>query len=212
MHEEPGHVVLRREPEAMNREVRVVHYDPLLVKSAHFSGDTEVFLLQNGLPLLEPDEAVLGVCFQSFAGQGLIQAGEQQLLPIGYEWDSETAILGLATGTGHVYSFHPATGQLGFINSDIQLFLAFLSCIHSFVSSQSEDEQATLMTFEEAQERLAAFRRGEVVPKPRKRQPFDREAELARIRARFQKQDARSFADENDWWSCVLEQLEDGVL
>jgi len=196
----------------VKREVRVVHYDPGLVKSAHFPEGTEAFLLQNGLPLFEPDDAVLGVYFQAFAGQGLIQAGEQQLLPIGYEWDSETAILGLGTETGHVYSFHPESGQLGFVNSDIQLFLSFLSCIRSFVSSQSEGEQAKLMTFEEAQERLAAFRRGEVVPKPQQRQAFDRQAELARIRTRFLEQDARSLANENLWWSHVLEQFEDGLL
>lgn len=196
----------------MNREVRVVQYDPGLVKLAHFPEGTEAFLLQNGLPLFESEEAVLGVYFQAFAGQGLIQAGEQQLLPIGYEWDSETAILGLATKTGHVYSFTPESGQLGFVNSDIQLFLSFLFCIRSFVSSQSESEQPTLMTFEEAQERLAAFRRGEVVPQPQKRQPFDREAELARIRTRFLEQDARSLANDNLWWSHVLEQFEDGLL
>ncbi|GIP32139.1 SUKH-4 family immunity protein [Paenibacillus sp. J2TS4] len=196
----------------MKRDTPVVRYDPVLVRSVNLPKRTEARLLDEGLPLVDPAHAVLGVRFQSFPDMGLIQAGEQKLLPIGYEWEPETAVLGLAEHSGHVYSFHPASGQAGFVNTDIRRFLLFLSCIRSFTASQSEGDTATHMTLEEARERLAAFRRGEVVPKPPKRQAFNRKAELARMRARFEEEDASSLAEENHWWNCVLEQLEDGLL
>lgn len=191
---------------------RVVVYDPDLVRSAILPEKAEACLLKEGLPLIEAADAVLGVRFQSFADMGLLYAGERKLLPIGYVWEPESAILGLAQGSGHLYSFDPASGQSGFVNSDIRLFLLFLSCVQSFIATHSEGDQVTIWTAEEMSERLAAFRRGEIVPKRQKRSAFDRKAELTRIRALFEKKDAASLADENHWWSCVLEQLEDGLL
>lgn len=191
---------------------RVVEYDPDLVRSVNLPEKVEAYLLKEGLPFIEPADTVLGVRFQSFADRGLLQAGERKLLPIGYEWEPESAILGLAQGSGHLYSFQPASGESGFVNSDIRLFLMFLSSVRSFIASHSEDDQATIWTAEEMSERLAAFRRGEFVPQRPKRPVFDRKAELARMRALFEEKDAASLADENQWWSCVLEQLEDGLL
>lgn len=191
---------------------RVVVYDPDLVRSVNLPEKVEACLLKEGLPLIDAADAVLGVRFQSFADMGLLHAGERKLLPIGYEWEPESAILGLAQGSGHLYSFNPASGQSGFVNSDIRLFLLFLSCVQSFIATHSEGDQVTIWTAEEMSERLAAFRRGEIVPKRQKRPAFDRKAELTRMRALFEEKDAASLADENHWWSCVLEQLEDGLL
>ncbi|MFE4570576.1 SUKH-4 family immunity protein [Paenibacillus chitinolyticus] len=192
---------------------RAVVYDPDLVRSVNLPEKIEAFLLKEGLPLIEPaDAAVLGVRFQSFTDMGLLYDGEHKLLPIGYEWEPESSILGLAQGSGHLYSFHPASGQTGFVNSDIHLFLLFLSCVRSFIASHSEGDQPTIWTAEEMRERLAAFQRGEIVPKRPNRPVFDRKAELTRMRAMFEEKDAASLADENHWWSCVLEQLEDGLL
>lgn len=191
---------------------RVVVYDPDLVRSVNLPEKVEAFLLKEGLPFIDPADTVLGVRFQSFADMGLLHAGERKLLPIGYEWEPESAILGLAQDSGHLCSFHPTSGQLGFVNSDIRLFLLFLSCVRSFIACHSEGDQATIWTAEEMSERLAAFRRGEIVPQRPKRPAFDRKAELARMRALFEEKDAASLADEDHWWSCVLEQLEDGLL
>lgn len=191
---------------------RVVVYDPDLVRSVNLPEKVEAFLLKEGLPLIEPADAVLGVRFQSFADMGLLHTSERKLLPIGYEWEPESAILGLAQGSGHLYSFHPTSGQSGFVNSDIRLFLLFLSCVRSFTASHSEGDQATIWTAEQMRERLAAFRRGEIVPQHPKRPAFDRKTELTRMRALFEEKDAASLANENQWWSLVLEQLEDGLL
>lgn len=191
---------------------RVVVYDPDLVRSVNLPEKVESLLLMEGLPHIEPADAVLGVRFQSFTDIGLLYAGECKLLPIGYEWEPESAILGLAQGSGHLCCFHPASGQAGFVNSDIRLFLLFLSYVRSFIASHSEADQVTIWTAEEMHERLAAFRRGEIVPQRPKRPAFDRKAELTRLRALFEEKDAASLADENHWWSCVLEQLEDGLL
>lgn len=191
---------------------RVVVYDPDLVRSVNLPEEVEVYLIKEGLPLIEPADAVLGVHFQSFADMGLLHLGESKLLPIGYEWEPESAILGLAQGSGHLCYFHPASGQSGFVNSDVRLFLLFLSCVRSFIASHSEGDQVTIWTAEEMRERLAAFRRGEIAPQRPKRPVFDRKTELTRMRAFFEEKDAASLADENHWWSCVLEQLEDGLL
>lgn len=191
---------------------QVVVYDPDLVRSVNLPAEVEAYMLKEGLPFIEPADTVLGVRFQSFADMGLLHLGERKLLPIGYEWEPESAILGLAQGSGHLCSFHPASGQSGFVNSDIRLFLLFLSRVRTFIASHSQGDQATIWTAEEMSERLAAFRRGEIVPQRPKRPAFDRKAELARMRALFEEKDAASLADENYWWSCVLEQLEDGLL
>ncbi|EPD81299.1 MULTISPECIES: SUKH-4 family immunity protein [unclassified Paenibacillus] len=189
-----------------------VFYDPDLVRSANLSEKLEVYLLKEGLPLIDPADAVLGVRFQSFTDMGLLYDGERKLLPIGYEWEPESSILGLAKGSGHLYTYHPASGQTGFVNSDICLFMSFLSCVRSFIVSRSESDQATIWTAEEMRERLAAFQRGEILAKRPNRPVFDHKAELTRMRANFEEKDAPSLAGENYWWSCVLEQLEDGLL
>ncbi|SEG45353.1 hypothetical protein SAMN02799616_03038 [Paenibacillus sp. UNC499MF] len=63
-----------------------VFYDPDLVRSANLPEKLEAFLIKEGLPLIEPTDAVLGIRFQSFADMGLVYDGEGKLLPIGYEW------------------------------------------------------------------------------------------------------------------------------
>ena len=189
-----------------------IKYDGGLVRSANLPEHTEEQLLQKGLPFISSEDAVLGVRFQSFTNTGLIQAGDRKLLPIGYEWSPEDAILGLAAGSGHLYSFHPSSGQCGFVNSDIRHFLSFLSSIRSFTAGQSQEDTMTIMSSAEAHERLAAFRRGEIIPKQPKQQGLDRTAELSRLRALLEEKDPLSLADEDHWWSCVLEQLEDGLL
>lgn len=191
---------------------RVVVYDPDLVRSVNLSEKVEACLLKEGLPFIEPTDAVLGVRFQSFADMGLLDDGERKLLPIGYVWEPESAILGLAQGSGYLCSLDPVSGQSVFVNTDIRLFLLFLSCVRSFTASYSEGDQVTIWTAEEMRERLAAFRRGEIVRQRPKRPAFDRKAELTRMRALFEEKDAASLTDENHWWSCVLEQLEDGLL
>ncbi|MWV42701.1 hypothetical protein GRF59_03590 [Paenibacillus sp. HJL G12] len=198
----------------MKRNLSTVQYDPELVMQASFPAETEIYLLQNGLPSIDAGEAVLGICFTSFEHIGFIQEGAYELLPIGYEWDPCSAILGIAKNSGHVYSYQPNTKTIGFMNSNIQLFLSFLSSTRSFISSNTggEPETMTLMTQSEAAERLAAFHRGEIVPQSRPQRRGNREADLKMLRETFIQRDPNSLADDNMWWSCVLEQLEVGLL
>jgi hypothetical protein len=134
------------------------------------------------------------------------------LLPIGYEWDEKTAALGLESGTGILYRVDVQTKEHAVINSSLHLFLAFLSRYAAIVKEHSKPDEPSVMTLEQAQAKLEAFRRGEIKPRSQVNEQLKKDEAVKQLRLFYTEKDPVSMLDEETWWSVVLEQLEDELL
>ncbi|WP_161556965.1 SUKH-4 family immunity protein [Paenibacillus amylolyticus] len=194
---------------------RCIRYDPLLVEKANLSEETQELLLHSGLsqPTLDGED-VLGIRFNSLPDMGLMRTSDdlKMLLPIGYEWDEQTAILGVEAGTGILYRVDVQTEEYDVMNSSLHLFLAFLSRYTAIVQEYSKAYEPTVMTLEQAQAKLEAFRRGEIKPRLTQSEQSGRDDAVKLLRLFYTEQDPVSMIDEETWWSVVLEQLEDELL
>ena len=199
----------------MDNTSQMVRYDPLLVEKAKLPEETQKLLIHSGLPQLTlDDEDVLGVRFNPLPDMGLKSTSDdlKTMLPIGYEWDEETAILGLESGTGILYRVDAQSGEYDVINSSIHLFLAFLSRYTAIVQQHSKAYEPTVMTREQAEAKLEAFRRGEIKPRSQQSDQSGRDEAVKQLRLFYTEKDPVSLLDEETWWSVVLEQLEDEML
>nr|WP_285888926.1 SUKH-4 family immunity protein [Paenibacillus polysaccharolyticus] len=194
---------------------RYIRYNPLLVGKADLSEETQQLLLHSGLPQLTLDgEDILGISFNPMPDMGLMSTWDvlKTLLPIGYEWDEETAILGLEAGTGILYRVDVQSRDYDVMNSSIHLFLTFLRRYREIVQDHSQTNEPSVMTLEQVQAKLEAFRRGEIKPHLQKKEQSGRDEAVKQLRLFYTEKDPVSVLHEETWWSVVLEQLEDGLL
>ncbi|MGN7415098.1 SUKH-4 family immunity protein [Paenibacillus sp. SAF-068] len=199
----------------MMENQNTVRYDRSLVEAAQLPQYTQDLLLLSGLSQIHMNqEALLGIHFEAKTDQGLIRTkdGRKTMLPIGYEWDETTALLGLEAETGLLYTLNVHTGEYGVINSSLSLFLTFLQRYALFVNEYSPSYEPSVMTLEQAQAKLAAFRRGEVTPPAQRYSPQARNKALKQLWLFYTDSDPASVAKEDTWWSVVLEQLEDEIV
>jgi len=199
----------------LEKQSKYVRYNQTLVQTARLPEETEELLLRFGLPQLRlNDEDLLGIHFKPLTEQGLIRTRDDQktLLPIGYEYEETSAILGLETDVGTLYRVDVQTGEYSFMNSNLTLFIEFLQRYAAFINENSESYEPTVMTLEQAQAKLAAFRRGEIIPSQQSSSQSARKLVLKQLRLLFVEKDPMSVLNEETWWSVVLEQLEDELL
>ncbi len=199
----------------LEKQSKYVRYNQTLVQTARLPEDTEELLLRFGLPQFRlNDEDLFGIHFKPLTEQGLIRTLDDRktLLPIGYEYEETSAILGLETDVGTLYRVDVQTGQYSLINSNLSLFIEFLQRCAAFINENSESCEPTMMTLEQAQAKLAAFRRGEIMPPQQSSSQSAREQVLKQLRFSFAEKDPMSVLNEEAWWSVVLEQLEDELL
>lgn len=199
----------------MENTSKVVRFDPAIVEKAELDIETQELLLRSGLLQIRMNgEDILGIRFDSQPNPGLIRAedGLRMLLPIGYEWDEKTAILGLEAGTGILYRIDVQTGECAVVNSSIHRFMEFLHRYASFIHEHSKQAAPSVMTLEQAQAKLEAFRRGEIKPRSQHSDRSARDQALKDLRLFYTEKDPVSVLNEETWWSVVLEQVEDGVL
>lgn len=194
---------------------RCVRYDPMLVEKANLAEETQELLLHSGLPQLTLDgEDVLGIRFNPLPDMGLMRTSDdlKTLFPIGYEWDEQTVILGVEAGTGILYRVDVQSGEYAVMNSSIHLFLAFLSRYTAIVEEHSKAYEPTVMTLEQAEAKLEAFRRGEIKPRLTQKEQSGKDEAVKQLRLFYTEKDPVSLLGEETWWSVVLEQLEDELL
>ncbi|UPK43532.1 SUKH-4 family immunity protein [Paenibacillus pabuli] len=199
----------------MDKPSKYVRYDQLLVESARLPEETEKLLLISGLPQLDlDDEDLLGIHFKPLTEQGIMRTRDDRktLLPIGYEYDEASVILGLETDTGTLYRVDVQTGEYSLMNSNLSLFIEFLQRCAAFINEYSESYEPSVMTLEQAQAKLAAFRRGEIMPSQQTSSQSARGQALKNLHFLFAEKDPISVLNEETWWSVVLEQLEDELL
>ncbi|MCM3174093.1 SUKH-4 family immunity protein [Paenibacillus sp. MER 99-2] len=199
----------------MEQQLTNVRYDKALVEAAQLPKETQELLLQLGLPQLRlADEHVLGVHFTPLTDQGLIQTsdGYKTLFPIGYEWEDSSIIFALETEIGTLYRLDGQKGEYSVVNTNLSLFLEFLHQYISFIHEHSRTSEPSVMTLEQVQAKLEAFRRGEIKPIAQPSSDSARKNALHQLRQFYTEKDPVSVSDEESWWSVVLEQLEDDLL
>ncbi|WP_338540851.1 SUKH-4 family immunity protein [Paenibacillus tundrae] len=199
----------------MAQQLTHVRYDKALVEAAQLPKEIQELLLHSGLPQFRlAGEHVLGVHFTPLTDQGLVRTPDElvTLFPIGYEWEDPSTLFGLEEEVGTLYRMDGQTGEYSVINTNLSLFLAFLHQYISFIHEHSRTSEPSVMTLEQVQAKLEAFRRGEI--KPTVQQPSEsvRKNALHQLRQFYTEKDPVSVSDEESWWSVVLEQLEDDLL
>jgi hypothetical protein len=124
---------------------------------------------------------------------------DDELQIVEFEDDATTAVFDATTGVTHP------------LNRDRTRLEGFLDALADHLRSGTDDPGPTVMTAEQAAERLAAFRAGRITP-DRKPTPevSDRER-VAELRRRLTRIDPAALHP-GSWWHLTLEQIDDGIL
>lgn len=152
------------------------------------------------------NEATLGVVLDTTVVPAEVTVDGERLSVIGYVWEPTTELVALDSA-GAVWSCSPDDGGRVPMNSSVDALRRFLDLCGEFFAATDGPPPATY-TAEQAAERLAAFRRGEI--KPAARKPDDRKARVKRLKKALREVDRP--AVKAGWWSLVLEQVDDGIL
>lgn len=172
-------------------------------------GDLADFLAARGLPKMAPENPLLGVRFRE---PSIVQgAFDAEVVTVADETWSDGLYIGIERSTGHILGNSDQPGAAVFINSSLIQFLRFLAAAQEFLSRASRSsDQASAMTLQQARDRLAALRRGDIQPSANA-DPFDRSAEIERMRELLRQVDPVALTPDT-WWDRVLEQMDDGVI
>jgi hypothetical protein len=183
---------------------------PDVLRQLGVDGALADFLSTQGLPNLPTEPMLLGLRFEQPFGYKAADGSDVAV--IANERWAKGLYIGIEPKHKHVLAV--SDGQQGalFINSSLHQFLDFLATAQNFFSRASKQaDQPTTMTIEQARERLAALRRGEIQPKSPPTSPFDRAKEIKRARQLFREIDAPALVGRT-WWNRILEQLDDGLI
>lgn len=199
--------------DALYRNGRI-KFPPGALQGLAFSSAFVDLLEERGLPLFSKDDAVLGVVFQTSDVARVIEASKRRFLDVGcVVWDPGRLRIGVELESEAVYALDLAVdAEPGFINTGLPTLLGFLAGFQEFFERARQGDAVSVMTQEQARERLAALRRGEVRPTATPRTPFDRAAELSKMKIDFERKDPPAFFDEESWWNRIFEQAEDGLI
>lgn len=191
-----------------------IKFPPGALQGLAFSSALVDLLEERGLPLFSKDDAVLGVVFQTYDVARVVEAGKRRFLDIGcVVWEPERLRIGVELGSEAVYAIDLAVGaKPGFVNTDLPTLLEFLSGFQGFFGRARQGDAVSIMTQDQARERLAALRRGEVRPAATPKAQFDRTTELSKMKIDFERKDPAAFSDEESWWNRIFEQAEDGLI
>lgn len=191
-----------------------INFAPSVLQALPLSPALVDLMETQGLPLFSKDNAVLGVVFQVSDVVRVIDVGTRRFLDIGCEvWQPDVLRLGIELGSEAVYAVNIDVGaEASFINASLPTLLLFLAGFQDFLERARQIDAVSVMTQEQARERLAALRRGEIRPKAAPPTPFNRAAELSKIKLDLKREDPTAFSDKESWWNRVFEQAEDGLI
>ncbi|ACU62550.1 SUKH-4 family immunity protein [Chitinophaga pinensis] len=157
------------------------------------------------------EEIVLGIHFPGSLEE--LQFNGKSCWQIGYEWEP-VSIIALEEDSGAVFNINTAKGTPRvFINTDLQAFLTFLQYYKQYQERKSEVE-TPIVTYsrDEMLKRLQEIKNRTIIPLAQKKEKFDRKREFKAMKQFFKQNDAAAIQDENNWWSMILEQVEDDLL
>ncbi len=180
------------------------------LSGAQLPAATKNWLKNNGLPAAS-EEIVLGIHLPGSLEE--FQFNGKSCWQIGYEWE-HVSIIALEEGSGAVFSLNTAKGTPQvFINTDLQAFLTFLQYYKQYQERKSAVE-IPIATYsrDEMLKRLQEMKNRTIAPPAKKKEKFDQKREFKAMKQFFKQNDAVAIQDENNWWSIILEQVEDNLL
>lgn len=152
------------------------------------------------------NQATLGVVLDTTGTPPEVTVDGDRLSVIGYAWEPTTELIAV-DHAGAVWSYSPDRDSRVLMNSSIDALRRFLDLFAEFFAATAGPPPATY-TAEQMAERLAALRRGEITPAAAK--PDNRKARIKQLKKTLKEIDRPAL--KADWWSIILEQVDDGIL
>jgi hypothetical protein len=152
------------------------------------------------------NQATLGVVLDATGIVPEVIVDGDRLSVIGYAWEPTTELIAVDPA-GAVWSYSPGSDSRVLMNSSVDALRRFLDLFTEFFGP-SAAAPPTTYTAEQMAERLAAFRRGEI--KPATPKPDNRKARVKQLKKTLKEIDRPAL--KADWWSIILEQVDDGIL
>lgn len=174
--------------------------------------DAADILAQWGLPDFDKQEPLLGILFHEALQLRHVHG---DYIAIGREiWD-EGLHVAMKAATGEIWAVTEGGAQKPtYMNASIESLLAFMDRVHVF-KQQTEhlqpDPPPTILTAEQAREKLEKFRRGEIQPKTRPdASEAKREWKIAfeHMKRELKDMDLAAVCS-SSWWGIMLEEMKD---
>jgi hypothetical protein len=176
----------------------------------------KTFLITNGLPESARKESTLGIHFITDVNQmTAVSVGKENYWKIGDEWEENTNIIAIKEGTEEVYEVELNSGKATFVNSDLPSFLLLLQYFKQYAKRKEASEPPPMqLSREEMLKKLEMMRNGTlpVASPAAKKEKFDQKKESKAMKSFMQQTDAIAIKNEDNWWSMILEQVEDDIL
>jgi len=176
----------------------------------------KTFLAANGLPESSRKESTLGIHFITDVNQmTAVSVGKENYWKIGDEWEENTNIIAIKEGTEEVYEIELNSGKATFVNSDLPSFLLLLQYFKQYSKRKEATEPPPMqLSREEMLKKLEMMRNGTlpVASPAAKKEKFDQKKETKAMKNFMQQTDAIAIKNEDNWWSMILEQVEDDIL
>ncbi len=155
------------------------------------------------------DQATLGVRLDATDTPAEITVDGHRLTVIGYAWEPTTELIAVDT-SNTVWSCTPDHSNRTLMNSSPETLRRFLDLFAEFFAATAEAEPPPMhLSADQMAEKLAAFSRGEIKSAaPRK--PDNRKARIKKLKKTLAEIDKPALKTE--WWSTILEQVDDGIL
>lgn len=176
----------------------------------------KTFLAANGLPESSRKESTLGIHFITDVNQmTAVSVGKENYWKIGDEWEENTNIIAIKEGTEEVYEIELNSSKATFVNSDLPSFLLLLQYFKQYSKRKEATEPPPMqLSREEMLKKLEMMRNGTlpVASPAAKKEKFDQKKETKAMKNFMQQTDAIAIKNEDNWWSMILEQVEDDIL
>jgi len=176
----------------------------------------KTFLAANGLPESSRKESTLGIHFITDVNQmTAVSVGKENYWKIGDEWEENTNIIAIKEGTEEVYEIELNSGKATFVNSDLPSFLLLLQYFKQYSKRKEATEPPPMqLSREEMLKKLEMMRNGTlpVASPAAKKEKFDQKKETKAMKSFMQQTDPIAIKNEDNWWSMILEQVEDDIL
>ncbi|MBC9909373.1 SUKH-4 family immunity protein [Chitinophaga varians] len=179
------------------------------LRDARLPEATIEWLRTTGLPA-GPGDRALGIHLEGSFNAMLIDGKTYR--QIGYEWE-HVRVIALEETTGAVYSVDEQTKTPpAFVNTSLPAFLLFLQYFQQYQQRRAAyDTPVAVYTREEMLQRLEQLKNKTMPISSPGKEKFDQEKEFKAMKAFFEHHDVTAI-HENNWWSFILEQVEDDLL
>ncbi|GAB3617763.1 hypothetical protein GCM10027416_23200 [Okibacterium endophyticum] len=154
--------------------------------------------------------ASLGFVLSDDAEPGIIDVDGRVLRVVGHVHSPDEFVVGEDSADGHMWVVDVASGRVHHLNQDRVRTGGFLAAFDEYVRDGRSSDTATMLTAEQASQRLAQLRAGRVRPRAATREVVPHNVRFQRLLARLHEIDPE--ATSSSWWAGIIEQARDELL